>query len=207
MNVTIDNICELIFTTNNANAVKISQHDRRYVVFEADTSVANNSEIFAPIITAVRDEKVMRNFFEYLKNIDVRGFKASEMRPKTKIYKEMRAASLSTVQNFMIARWDKMNKDEDIVNGSLYIEYKDYCSVNHKESRIMADNKFSQSIVREVIGIKNGVRKTINKKQHKCFGIDYKKLGDWVFEMRGDVDEDDKLEYPEYGSEEECDDI
>jgi hypothetical protein len=205
MNVSIDNICDLIFTTNNANAVKISQHDRRYVVFEADASVANNSKVFAPIIAAVRDEKVMRAFFEYLKNIDIRGFKASEMRPMTAIYKEMRALSLSTIQNFFIDYYDKISEDETIRSKKLWEQYTYYCEVQGKSSNKLPLQKFLAQVKREVRGVTGGVVKRIEGKQSRCTSIDYDVLGEWVSKYRGDVPDDEKMD--DSDSEEECDDI
>lgn len=206
MSVQINNICELIFTTNNANALKIGQHDRRFVVFEADKSVANNRVVFGPIIKSINDEKVMRHFFEYLNTMDISGFCASEMRPKTKIYKEMRAASLSTIQNFFIDLYDNMKGNEVILSGVLYNKYSEYGVRIGKGGNKVGDRKFISTAKREVKGL-TSVKKYFDKVQSRCIDIDYEVLGNWVYEMRGEVNDDEILDYEGQESEEECQDI
>jgi hypothetical protein len=147
----------------------------------------------------------MRNFFEFLKNRDIGGFSPSHCIPKNKIYKEFVANSLSTLQLFYCAYADSIpgKKGKRWVQSSkLYTLYSDYCIRNNKASNKLPSNKFTGRSKVELQGL-TIVRKTINGEQKRGIEIDIEKLKAWVFEKRGEVNEDELLDDPTDDEEEE----
>ena len=203
----ITNICDIIFTTNNINSIKIGQYDRRFVVFETDASVANNRAIFSPIISAVNDVNVMRTFYQYLKDMDLSGFAPSEMRPKTSIYKEMKSATLSTLQGFWLDFVDSIECDQFNCSGYYYNKYAEYCEQNGRGQRRVPQDKFVSQCKREVKGVLNQ-RKYVNGRQARCLVINYEAITEWAKNNRAEDSDETKIDYG-FGndSEEECDGI
>jgi hypothetical protein len=185
-------------TSNNGDCIKIGQYNRRFPVFEADGSVANNKEVFNRIYKALNDESVMRNFFEFLKNRDIANFSPSHCIPKNRIYKEFVANSLSTLQLFYCAKADSLlgKKGKVWVSSRiLYDEYSHYCIRNNRAANKLPQNKFTGRSKVELQGL-SVVRKTINGEQKRGIEIDIEKLKAWVYDKRGEVNDDELLDDP-----------
>lgn len=189
----VDNIAELIFTTNNANAVKVSPTDRRYMIFEADSTHANDPVYFRPIHKALKDPTIMRSLFEMFKNIDIADFHPSTHRPRSNIYKEFLHNSLSTVQRFFIHLFDEQYTDDE-KNSDVwktvedwYEDYRTYCVIQGKGNNIVAENHFSRQARSVVKGIKESKRYVDEEpkpKQRRGLLINFSALGEWCDNMR-----------------------
>jgi len=197
-----DNIAEMIFTTNNANAVKISPTDRRFMIFEADATNANDPEYFKPIHKALEDPKVMRSVFEFFKTKDITGFHPSTQRVRSNIYKEFLQNSLSTIQRFWIHYFDEIMDETDKTDETdvwrasyeWYEDYKLYCMVQGRNSNVVPTNIFTRQSVSSLGGIK-AVKGMVEdddgkKKQVRGLKICGKVLGGWCERMR--VKDDDE---------------
>jgi hypothetical protein len=69
----IDNFCDYIMTTNNANAVNLHDKSRRYLYVETTSYYSRNSEFFNNLsIDIVDNPKALRIIYEYLKAFDIR---------------------------------------------------------------------------------------------------------------------------------------
>jgi hypothetical protein len=206
----VPNISELICTTNNPNAVKISNEDRRFQVIEPDGSVANNTDFFKPIHMALQDDKVMRHFFEFLKNRDISDFVPSRDRIITKIQKEFKINSLSTIQEYFIDLYkdDDFDRMKEYTYRDLYDKYVIYCSNNGKSDKVVPDRKYSMLVKKQIKGYDTKQVKRGGKKVH-IVKFDWEVLGEWVKDNSMD-DDDTSDNYGDSGmgdSEEECDDI
>jgi len=170
--VQVANICDPFITTNNTNAVKVSDSDRRFAIFAGDSSVANNTDIFNKIVADIQNPRIMRYFFEYLKNRDVSKFNASRDRVKGKIYRQMRYNAFSMVKMFLIwigrtweehgcpledrlrikDMWDDRSTEDRkyISNDNMYDLYKHYARKESKRMDIMASSKFGLQLKREI---------------------------------------------------------
>ena len=69
----IDNFCDYIMTTNNANAVNLQDKSRRYLYTETTSYYSRNSEFFNAFSTEIVDNpKSLRVIYEYLLKFDVK---------------------------------------------------------------------------------------------------------------------------------------
>jgi hypothetical protein len=69
----IDNFCDYIMTTNNANAVNLHDKSRRYLYVETTSYYSRNSEFFNKLSNDIVDNpKALRIIYEYLKAFDIR---------------------------------------------------------------------------------------------------------------------------------------
>ena len=69
----IDNYCDYIMTTNNANAVNIHDKSRRFLLVETTSYYSRNSEFFNKFSNdIVENPEALRVIYEYLINFDVK---------------------------------------------------------------------------------------------------------------------------------------
>ena len=179
------NISELIATTNNSNAFKVGQHDRRFQIFEPDTSVANDKEFFNPIVKALENVAVMRKFFEFLKNRDISSFSPSQDRVVTKIYQQMKGASLHNIELFFMefcneefaTSHDEMRFDE------VYHHYKLFCDQNGKSNKLVPKTRFTMDMKKLVRGVEQK-RKRIDGTENKAsyYIFDWNIVKEWADE-------------------------
>ena len=205
MSETVPNISELIATTNNANAFKLGQHDRRFQVIEPDSSNVNDPAFFKPIHKALNDVRIMRKFFERLKNRDISDFNASTDRVMTDIQKEFKVNSLSNIQEFFIDLYEDndFNREELMDTNQLYERYKAHCLVNGKADKIVNNKAFTMKVKKEIQGYATKKQMIDGVRKH-FVRIDWLMLGKWVKENTLDNDEED--DYEDSGTEVETDD-
>ena len=69
----IDNFCDYIMTTNNANAVNLHDKSRRYLYVETTSYYSRNSEFFNAFSNDIVDNpKALRVIYEYLMKFDIK---------------------------------------------------------------------------------------------------------------------------------------
>jgi len=69
----IDNFCDYIMTTNNANAVNLHDKSRRYLYVETTSYYSRNSEFFNKLSNDIVDNpKALRIIYQYLKTFDIK---------------------------------------------------------------------------------------------------------------------------------------
>ena len=69
----IDNFCDYIMTTNNANAVNLHDKSRRYLYVETTSYYSRNSEFFNNLSNDIVDNpRALRIIYEYLKKFDIK---------------------------------------------------------------------------------------------------------------------------------------
>jgi hypothetical protein len=179
------NISELIATTNNSNAFKVGTYDRRFQIFEPDTSVANDKEFFNPIVKALESVAVMRKFFEFLKNRDISNFAPSQDRVMTKIYQQMKGASLHNIElYFMDLCNDEFTTSHDeMVFDEVYSRYKIFCEREGKSNKIVPSRRFTMDMKKLVKGVKQE-RKRIDGSQNKVsyYIFDWNTVREWADE-------------------------
>jgi hypothetical protein len=72
--VTVDNFTNLVLCTNETNAVKIDNQDRRWAVLETSCAHRNDRAYFLPLVELVEDPSVPPLFYRYLVTLDLAGF-------------------------------------------------------------------------------------------------------------------------------------
>jgi hypothetical protein len=97
-----------IFTTNNRDSLNIESSDRRYTIFEASSKMLKDLDYFNRLGKNMEDPRVIRAFYDFLMKRDISKFNHTN-RPKTKLYKEMREASMDS-----ILKW--INEDQTFID-------------------------------------------------------------------------------------------
>ena len=109
--VTVVNMCNFIFTTNNKNALHISENDRRIAMFESASTYVKNKAHFQKLSRHLSRKKTMSAVYYCLKKIDLSKYYAGEgavdfdsTKPRTAYYyEEMKAVNVSIVSKFLSA--------------------------------------------------------------------------------------------------------
>lgn len=98
----ISNYAQLAILTNNSVPVKISPSDRRYVVFDGNTSLKGDREYWNNFYnTWAKDPRNQKAVYEYLMGVDLEGFDFWRDRVLTTAYQEIRTASLPIEIKFL----------------------------------------------------------------------------------------------------------
>jgi hypothetical protein len=187
------NTARYLVFTNNDIPIKLTQGDRRFCVFEANSKYANNSEYMSALIDTLKNKNIMKAFYDYLMGIDISQWKPTEERPKTQIYKEIQSATTPSIVYYLENRimeynaiCDELDKttEEDETNcllerkkafenvkaSDLYKNAVIYLKENNYIKFDYSNTKFGRDI-KKYNGIEN-----IRTKTHILYRIDYNTL-------------------------------
>jgi hypothetical protein len=191
--VLMTNTARYLVFTNNDIPIKLTQGDRRFCVFEANSKYANNSEYMSALIDTLKNKNIMKAFYDYLMGIDISQWKPTEERPKTQIYKEIQSATTPSIVYYLENRimeynaiCDELDKttEEDETNcllerkkafenvkaNDLYKNAVIYLKENNYIKFDYSNTKFGRDI-KKYNGIEN-----IRTKTHILYRIDYNTL-------------------------------
>ncbi|GAQ83075.1 hypothetical protein KFL_001340300 [Klebsormidium nitens] len=115
--IKMNNYARLIFTTNNDVPVKIGQHDRRFVVFEASNELVGNAEYFRNFAQYAADPNNALAVYEYLKSLDLSTIHLENDRPKTEEYLEIQKNTIKPEYRFLGSMIEiyRKNHNSDVV--------------------------------------------------------------------------------------------
>jgi Family of unknown function (DUF5906) len=152
--ITVQNISNLILTSNNENALAVSPEDRRFSLFRCSSIHKMDKSYFIRLAEHLAKPKVARAFYQYLMSRDlaqyVGDFQAS--RPITEYYKETQLANISPVMRFLSWIVNDESGPVDIAAKKLYEDYQNFHhSGNYKF--IMSYASFGREVKR-IVGIK-----------------------------------------------------
>ena len=103
--ITVNNYANLLFTSNNDNALAVATDARRFVLFRCSAKYKGNKSYFTELRKHLAKQEVVRALFQYMIKRDLSiyedGFQ--EHRPLTKFYKEAQTRLISTTNNFLSA--------------------------------------------------------------------------------------------------------
>jgi len=134
----IDNFCDYIMTTNNANAVNLHDKSRRYLYVETTSYYSRNSEFFNKFSNDIVDNpKALRVIYEYLMKFDVKKVIPSgnfqNHIPETEIQKDIIRNNRDKILYFL----------EDLINDPKYtLSFDD--DDDTKELKIKNSELFTQ---------------------------------------------------------------
>ena len=136
----IDNYCDYIMTTNNANAVNLHDKSRRYLYTETTSYYSRNSEFFNTFSDEIVDNvKALRVIYEYLLKFDITAVIPSgnfqNHIPETEIQKEIVKNNRDKVLYFLEDYVGDDNIDDLVVmkNSMLYSKWNDWVEKNKIE--------------------------------------------------------------------------
>ena len=89
MPYTVRLIDRVIVTTNNQNPLPIKKGDSRWVVLATDNSMCSNREYFDPLYRDLKDDRVIRKFYEELRMRDISKWRPVADRPISEMAEDM----------------------------------------------------------------------------------------------------------------------
>jgi len=189
----INNFARFVFTTNNNTPVKIELSDRRYGVFEcssekcliySDERNKQNIEYFKELKKVMDNKQVQKDFFNYLKNMDLTEFNIKGDRPKTELYKEIQQLNIPLISQFLIDL--KFMNNEKIYKNVLYKKYIKWLDDSgYDKTKRQTNRQFFRNINKYI-----GISKLRNRKDY-YYKIDTNKLNKFLVE-NGHKEEDKK---------------
>ena len=88
-----DSYTRIFMTTNNRDALHISNTNRRFAVYYSSSEKRKDAEYFKQLAYFLSNEDVKRTFYDFLMEMDISDFHHTN-RPETEIYQEMKQASM-----------------------------------------------------------------------------------------------------------------
>ncbi len=89
MAYTVRLIDRVVVTTNSKNPLPIKKGDSRWVVLATDNSICSNREHFDPLYRDLKDDRVMRKFYQELLDRDISNWNPVADRPISEMAKDM----------------------------------------------------------------------------------------------------------------------
>lgn len=151
--ITVQNLTNVVLTTNNQYVLKITANDRRYVVFECNPIYINDSAYKIAFGNYLERPDVARAFYQFAMERDlaryVYDFQA--FRPKTEVYRENQKMAIPAVSRFLSAlvntehtgsqldssgkTFERSNGVLDVTTKMLYKKFMDYqAACNNKNT-------------------------------------------------------------------------
>ena len=101
--IKVDNLTNMIFTTNVDGALYVSPRDRRFVFFECSNIHRDDMAYVDMMLERLRDPRMPRALYQYLMKQDIsefpNGFQGT--RPITKYYQDKRDSSIPLASRFL----------------------------------------------------------------------------------------------------------
>ncbi len=172
-----------IMTTNQLTSIPITTTNRRIMPIKVNYEIANNKEYFDALYRDLTDKDILKAFYEFLMSRNIDDFDAINHRPETKLTREMKRATLTSMQVFMINLENEIqNLYESNFNGdTLYNHYKSYCNMNgydklkKKQSFLAEVNSNYGFIDKKRFGTVN--KYVIDKEQYEIY---MKRMKDYI---------------------------
>ena len=137
----IDNIGNYLLFTNHRDAIIVEGSDRRYAIFEMNTSHLNDTAYFNELAENCMNQEVANAFYSYL--MEFQGVDVREI-PDTALRREMMNLSKSTPLKF-IDHVLSTYKSSTVTATQFYQQYTYWCRENG-ERNIFTGTKFSTAI-------------------------------------------------------------
>ncbi len=123
--ILVNNCSRMIFISNNRTPVKIELSDRRFVVSESSNRHIQDEQFFGKVMEEWNDDIAVKNFYNYLMNIDISDFSPSRDRVITEAYKDLQSVSIPTIARFLECKYyDYEEFDNPISSTSFFTIYK-----------------------------------------------------------------------------------
>ena len=100
------NLSNILCTTNQNNPVNIEPRERRFVVFDCNSSKKDNTTYFDELVAYLKRDDVARAFFQYMRDhVDVRPYLPFQAhRPQTDAYDAMQQRNIPLFYKFLSAQ-------------------------------------------------------------------------------------------------------
>jgi hypothetical protein len=145
--VSLENVNNYAFLSNNYDAVKLGQSDRRYFVLDVSAAKAGDSKYFDRLHRSLNDE-CRRHFLAFLLSRDISKYDYHHP-PMTELKRELQQAQRAHYEDFVLQyETDEIQREGGIVSSVLFDDYIRYCDCNNidRTMRIKTPNGFAQKI-------------------------------------------------------------
>ena len=136
--ITVDNFANFVMTTNNSVTLRVSNDDRRLVLFECSDMHRGDRAYFDALCTQMRGPGVARALYQFFMERDLSKYTSEmafqEHRPRTELYNDTRANSLRPEQAFfsaLVNHYDSVGTIRILIS-ELYSSYKLYAGDSDK---------------------------------------------------------------------------
>jgi hypothetical protein len=104
--IVVQNYCNLLFTSNNDDAINVPMDDRRLVLFKVSSLHENDGTYFNPLVDHLAKPEVQRAYYEFLMARDLsaypKNFNTND-KPITDFYIECQSRNIPVVSRFLSA--------------------------------------------------------------------------------------------------------
>jgi len=125
------NCISYIFLSNNKNPVKVSENDRRFVIFECNGKIANNHEYFTALNKEIESKEYDKIFYDLLMTTPIDGYDFTNNRPKTNAYNNIKEATKSPIISFYEDLIFKFNESFLIGGSEFYSKFTTFLKSNN----------------------------------------------------------------------------
>ena len=196
--ITVNNFANLIFTSNNDNALAVATDARRFVLFKCSAKYKGNKAYFTGLRKHLAKAEVAQALYQFMMKRDLSVYEDGfqEYRPITQFYKEAQKKSISTTNNFLSACVNTLEAcvhdtlDEGITKTlggrRLYDLYRKFCLQSGlKQDFIKTENSFGTDLshVEGVCKKRNcrGILYTLDRDAIKKYLEDAKEYNEEVY--------------------------
>jgi phage/plasmid-associated DNA primase len=122
--IVVKNLTNLIFTSNNENALSVPADDRRFVLFRCKPIYKGNMDYFHSLGRHLEQAEVAAGFYQFLmgRDLSIYPYDFQSSRPITEYYKESQLSSIPVIARFFSAKVNSGNLDK-ITAADLYSQY------------------------------------------------------------------------------------
>lgn len=101
-----------VFLTNNKNAIKVEENDRRFCAIEGDNTIANNNEYFTALNKEIDDGFIDGAFYHFLNTRDISKVNFTKDRPITSLYETLKEHNIPILGRFLCEIVDEYSTKE-----------------------------------------------------------------------------------------------
>jgi len=153
------NYCIYIVNTNNLSSANAGEKDRRFCVLDCNNSMINDKKYFQLYDKNInKNPEAIRCIFEYLKTYDIQkivpDYLFSQARPKTEMYQELVESNTNKDWDFIckIVYDNKYRNDVMTISyAELWNKYKNYCSDNNYDIKMLSSKRFVYNFNRTIV--------------------------------------------------------
>ena len=144
--VTVDNLANLILTSNNANSLTVSPDDRRFALFNCSSVHKGDSVYFDKLGKHLARPEVARAYYQYLMSLDLSEYPTSfqHNRPITEYYKEVQHNSIPVTSRFFSALVNSEYQDSQIPAREFFKRFQLF-HTNGNYKSIITETTFGRS--------------------------------------------------------------
>lgn len=133
-----------VFLTNNKNAIKVEENDRRFCAIEGDNTIANNNEYFTALNKEIDDGFIDGDFYTFLNTRDISKVNFTKDRPTTSLYETLKEHNIPVLGRFLCEIVDEYSSKEKAKIGAseLFNKFNHWKEKNKFNSYECTSTKF-----------------------------------------------------------------